>query len=115
MAPLSLTRVMANDNASRRIVGTAAPGRGGSNGFSTVRAQTAVGNYTLAAPEVPNIVIDDSIGLTANTGDQIRGGGSFTIWTGGNTSKTTTGGGGAHNHSILLSMKYVEALIAKKS
>ena len=40
-APVGWTRVTTNDDALLRIVGTAAPGTGGSNGFvATFNAQT---------------------------------------------------------------------------
>jgi hypothetical protein len=42
-APLGWTRVTTNDDAAIRIVGSAVPGVGGTNGFSTVNAQTGTG------------------------------------------------------------------------
>ncbi len=118
VAPVGWVRVSTYDDAALRVVGSASPSSGGSNGFSTVMAQTTVGNTTRCHQRTDwpshthsiNYVQNDR---NNNTGSYLYpniGGSGSTVNTNGNT-----GGGGSHNHAITLSMKYVDALIAIKS
>jgi hypothetical protein len=117
VAPVGWVRVSTYDDAALRIIGSATPGSGGTNGFSTVMAQTTVGNTTLTSAQIPahthSITFLNNL-VTPDTG-------AYTFPNAGSTggvNRTTdngTGGGGSHNHTITMSMKYVDALIAKKS
>lgn len=56
-APVGWTKVASqNDKLLRVVSGVGGPlGGGGSNAFSTVNAQTVVGNTTLSAAQIPSI------------------------------------------------------------
>lgn len=98
-----------NDKALRVVSGTASSG--GTNAFSTVMAQTTVGNTTL-----------DTTTMAAHThgfkGDGGYAGPGITQSTyASNTAVFTTyssGSGNAHNHPITLAIQYVDIIIASK-
>lgn len=132
-----------NDKAIRIVSGTV--GAGGSNAFSTVMAQTTVGNTTLSTSQVPNLSVSVSgtvtvypagsggwyapISSSSWNGLEIGSGASIgphpandtvtytNAWSGGNSMSggTTNGGGGAHNHSITMNIAYVDFIIATKN
>jgi hypothetical protein len=111
-APIGWTRVSTFDDSLLRIVGTATPGSGGSNGFvATFNTQTATGAFTITTSQLPSLTVgsggessSSSPGTTFVAGTQ-----------GWGASQTISNGGGSHNHSITTSIKYVDALIAKKN
>lgn len=130
-APTGWTKVTTqNDKLLRVVSGTTGGGGGGTNNFSTVNAQTVVGNHTLTAAEAP--VLSGSwtaqgYGLpytptgTANVG--CPGGGPYNApqsssgWgnlTGGPCT-INSGGGGAHNHAITMNIAYCDVIIASKN
>jgi hypothetical protein len=114
-APFGWTRVTTNDDALLRIVGTAAPGSGGSNGFvATFNSQSATGAFTLTSTQLPTLSANsvfENFGSGSSSG-QAGGGGGATLL---QAAPTISGGGGSHSHSITTSIKYVDALIAKKN
>lgn len=110
-----------NDKALRVVSGSASSG--GSNSFSTVMAQTAVGNKTLSESEIAShphyvrIVNAEAItneyeGLGTNAFYSPSTGTGRAIYA--NTITTYAGGGGAHNHTLTMSMQYVDIIIATK-
>lgn len=86
--------------------------------FSTVFAQTAVGNTTLAASQIPSHVHAE-LGTPA-VGVGAAGIANYTAFaTGGGTvgfGNTDGGavGGGAHSHSVNLALSYIDVIIASK-
>jgi microcystin-dependent protein len=115
-APVGWVRVSAFDDALLRIVGSAAPGSGGSNGFvATFNSQTVTGAHTLTAAEIPAHTHN-----VAGTVNNSVGGSTYVAMQDTLTPRTATtdngtGGGGAHTHTIATAIKYVDALIARKS
>jgi hypothetical protein len=131
VAPVGWVRVSAFDDALLRIVGSAAPGSGGSNGFvAAVNGQTGTGTgvtgtgtsgaHTLSTAEMPAHV--HSVPFTSGC----TGGGTSGVGTSSAPVNTgSQGGGGSHTHtvpaltipslSVTFGIKYVDALIAKKS
>lgn len=110
-----------NDKALRVVSGTASSG--GTNTFSSVNAQTAVGNTTLSLGQIPSInpSVDGSQHNTtggsyinrlnrATTNDTDL----FTA-TISNFGWSPPGGGGAHNHAITMDIQYVDLIIASKN
>lgn len=101
-----------NDKALRVVDGSSGVSSGGSNSFSTVMAQTVVGNHTLSlgetAPHVHNVGRGGSSSL----------GVSFDITNVNPTSTASSdsqGGGGSHNHTILMSINYVDLILCSKN
>jgi hypothetical protein len=112
-APVGWTRVTTYDDCALRIVGTAAPGSGGSNAFSTVFAQTVVGSTTMTESTMPN----HAHGYVAPAGSEpLSNTGQGTGVSGAICSGTAAvGGGGSHNHTIIMSIKYVDFMLASKN
>ena len=111
-APIGWTKQTThNDKALRVVSGTASSG--GSNAFSTVMAQTVVGNTTLSTAQMPS----HTHPFTATVGQQAANtagcnqGGS----TPGSSNTGAQGGGGAHNHAITMDIQYVDLIIASKN
>lgn len=101
-----------NDKTLRVVSGTASSG--GSNAFSTVMAQTVVGNHTLTIAEMPShshpiTTTDISCGGVSDAAHSGVGTSTFT------DNTQTTGGGGAHNHTITMNIQYVDLIIAQKN
>ena len=82
--------------------------------FSTVFAQTAVGNTTLVTADIPSHT--HSYELAATTANQTNTGGThaFLDSVGGSTTGTA-GSDGAHTHSVALTLAYVDVIIASKN
>ena len=111
-----------NDKALRIVSGTASSG--GTNSFSTVMGQTTVGNTTLNTGQIPahshSAVTNFNLGSgtpalngAAGTGNASTYG--FASWWNIATTIGTDGGsGGPHNHSITMSIQYVDVIIATK-
>jgi microcystin-dependent protein len=122
-APVGWTRVTSFDDALLRIVGSAAPGSGGSNGFvATFNAQTATASYTLLIADIPS----HSHTLNPASGHRIfdfdtspdhgtSGSNAAGLFQLSGVPTSSIGGGGPHSHGITTAIKYVDALIARKS
>lgn len=124
-APSGWTKVAAgiNDSALRVVTGAVTNGgsstsvSGGSNAFSTVMAQTTVGAHTLTTAEIPAHVHPEAGG--GNFYNDV--GGFSSLGSGGNSvgrqasTGANTGGGGSHDHTIALSMQYVDVIVAVKT
>jgi hypothetical protein len=121
-APLFWTRVTTNDDVLLRIVGSAALGTGGSNGFAaTFNTQTVTGNHTITEAE---LAAHSHGGVTGtanrydlNSGTTAGAAGPFGVPTQDNHSHTiaSDGSNSAHSHTITTSIKYVDSLVARKS
>jgi hypothetical protein len=143
-APRGWTRVTTNDDALMRIVGTATPGTGGSNGFvATFNSQTGTGTGTTGGGTTGT----GTSGATTLTTAQLAShthplpttfanafascGGTSVLSTVGSGNNTgANGSGGSHTHtvpglsvpglsvpslSITTAIKYVDNLIAIKN
>jgi hypothetical protein len=111
-APTGWTKQTAiNDYGLRVTSGTAGTTPG--TAFSTVFAQTTVGNTTLSVAQIPTHThqyISPALGVGTGTSpnyfdsSQVAG-----------TTDGGTGGNGAHGHSIQLALSYVDVIIASKN
>jgi microcystin-dependent protein len=115
-APFGWTRVSTFDDSLLRIVGSAAPGSGGSNGFvATFNSQTATGAFTLTTATIPS----HSHTVQGSENPTYTGGSTFPAYIDQNSARsnatTSVGSGGSHSHGITTSIKYVDALIASKN
>ena len=118
-APTGWTRITTNDDALIRVVGSATPSSGGTNGFvATFNTQTVTGNFTLTTATIP------AHGHTLPGGDAGPVGGPNSpvsidlVQSNGSANSTATGNagsGGAHSHPITTSIKYVDMLLASKN
>jgi hypothetical protein len=110
-APIYWTKqVTHNDKALRVVSGTAS--FGGTNAFSTVMAQTTVGNTTNTQSTSPSHTHTVSNG---------QGGAQFNFASGGSqggqiqvVTTSSIGSDAPHNHTIALSVTYVDLIIASK-
>lgn len=127
-APTGWTQVTTHNDKALRVVSGAGGGSGGTNPFSTVMAQTTVGNHTLVVGEVPNLnaTVSTSVFIcTATAGwssNTAQGTAFFVPVPGGSVGSiqsmsgaTTNGGGGAHNHPITMAMQYIDIILASKN
>jgi hypothetical protein len=113
-APTGWTKVTShNDKALRVVSGSASSG--GTNSFSTVMAQTTVGNTTLSNSTVPahshTINVDNTSGTAGGLTTWVLG---ASLAAGGTQTSSSSGSGGAHNHTITMSIQYVDVIIATK-
>ena len=111
-----------NDKALRVVSGTASSG--GTNSFSTVMAQTATGNKTLATGEIPSHPHDVRIVNAQALTNEYEGIGTdayYTPATGtgraiyANLPTSSVGGSGPHNHGLTMAIQYVDVIIATKN
>lgn len=113
-APPGWTKQTALNDAGLRVTSGAAGTTSGSP-FSTVFAQTTVGNHTLTTTEMPshNHPLVGAANLLQSTAGAVIAGGGF----GGPATVTVgnTGGDGPHAHSINLTLSYVDVIIASKN
>lgn len=108
-APVGWTKQTThNDKALRVVSGTAS--FGGTNAFSTVMAQTVVGSTTLSTAQMPA----HTHTTDGNVGQGLQPGGATIGTNSGSVNTGSTGGGGSHNHTISLSIQYVDLIIAMK-
>jgi hypothetical protein len=130
-APTGWTKLTTQDDKALRVTQGATGGSaGGTNAFSTVMAQTVVGNNTLssAAMATHNHVTTENphnhtINAPNNTGSAVVTGAEFagntTTTMGSNTTALTlqnsSGGGGVHNHTITMAIAYVDLIMASKN
>jgi hypothetical protein len=117
-APVGWTKVTTQNDKLLRIVNGVggAAGGGGSNPFSTVNAQTAVGNTTLSTAQMPSHAHSyvAPISPMAFLGCACNQNGTDP----GNTTGSSTGaagGGGAHNHTITTSIQFIDLIMASKN
>lgn len=108
-APVGWTKSTAHNDKILRVVSGAAS-FGGVNSFSTVNAQTLVGNTTLSTAQMPSHFHATSV--TIGGGSTPGGGIVPDVAAGGNTG--SSGGGGSHNHTILMNIQFVDFIIAIK-
>lgn len=114
-APTFWTKITTFNDAVLRVVSGAA-GSGGSNAFSTVNAQTTVGNHALTIAEMPlhthgenagaggsQLVDGDLSGITGNVPNV------------GTTTSNSAGSGAGHNHSITMNILFVDLILASKN
>lgn len=111
-APVGWTKqVVLNDYALRVTNGTVGSTPG--IAFSTVFAQTAVGNHTISTSEMPAHTHTTGEGATITV---VAAAGASVMQPGGGATPTgSTGGGGTHSHSIQLAVSYADVIIASKN
>lgn len=115
-APVYWTKqVTHNDKALRVVSGTASSG--GANAFSTVMAQTTVGNTSLSTAQLAAHThgVSSTRTVAGDSNNNGGGGGSFAAMSSGTAPTTdSAGSGNSHNHTITMDIQYVDLIIASK-
>jgi hypothetical protein len=111
-APTGWTKLTSHNDKALRVVSGAASS-GGSNAFSTVMAQTVVGNHTLTAAETGVHVHSDTYTVLVG-GINLSLGSDFDLAL-TQRADEFAGGGNAHNHTILMNMQFVDIILAQKN
>jgi hypothetical protein len=115
-APSSWTSVALNDRALRVVnAGGSGGTTGGTNAFSTVFAQTATGSFTLSTNEMPAHTHSLSHLINANTGASLIQNTCGTVLVDTTGTSGSAGSGGGHNHSITMSIAYIDVIVATKN
>jgi hypothetical protein len=119
-APTGWTRVTTYDDALMRIVGSATPASGGTNGFvAAFNAQTATGNFTNTTATIPGHTHTLPGGDAGPLGGPNSPQSVYFVQSNGSANSTSTGAGtgtgGAHAHSIITAIKYVDAMLVSKN
>lgn len=115
-APVAWTKVTTFNDALLRVV-SGSIGSGGTNTFSTVMAQTHVGDHALTITEMPahsHPIEDAAASVTNPTSTIILRGLVHTANIAPNDGTDSVGGGATHNHSILMDILYADVIIATK-
>lgn len=104
------TTAAMDDSIMRIVTGTVS--NGGTNGFSSVNAQSTVGNTTLTESQIPS----HTHTTTFQTNNGATGGTDYATSSsgGGFRVSNSTGGGSAHNHTITMNIKYRDFIVAVK-
>jgi hypothetical protein len=110
-APPGWTKQTAINDYGLRVTSGSVGSVSGS-AFSTVFAQTAVGNTTITTTTMPSHThTSPAPGATITV---VAAAGAAVSQPGANTTGAT-GGGGSHNHSVNLTLSYVDVIIATKN
>lgn len=112
-APVGWTKQTAINDYGLRVT-SGAVGATAGTAFSTVFAQTAVGNTTITQATMPSHVHT----IPAAVVNEPAGGGSTMqplISGAGTTATSSIGGDGPHAHSVQLALSYVDVIIASKN
>jgi hypothetical protein len=111
-APIGWTKSTANNDKALRVVSGVGGVSGGTNAFSSVMAQTVVGSTTITQATMPSHTHSVAAGSNGLTYTTAAGGGVGIAAIPQNS--TSAGSDGAHNHTIALSIAYVDLIIASK-
>ena len=112
-APTGWTKITTQNDKAIRVVSGAGGVFGGTNAFSTVMAQTVVGNTTLNVSQIPPHQHNVPNVPTAIVYNYYAGGNQG--GPSGNVSTDPTGGGQPHNHTISLGIQYIDVILASKN
>lgn len=114
VAPTGWTQsTILNDYGMRVVSGSTGGGVTAGTGWSTVFAQTAVGNTTITQATMPshthssNANLENAAASTGGGNSAIPGELAATI--------NSTGGDGPHSHSVSLQLSYVDVILASKN
>lgn len=111
-APLGWTKLTTQNDKAIRVVSGAGGVAGGTNAFSTVMAQTVVGSSSLSTAQLANhshTVGNQGATNTAGIGC------STNYATGGAGNTGASGSGSTHNHTIALSVQFIDIILASKN
>jgi len=112
-APTGWTKLTTQNDKALRVVSGSGGVAGGTNAFSTVFAQTVVGSHTDTTAEMPSHAHGTALQQNTCGGAGISylnpgGAGAF-------LQTNAAGGGGAHNHTITMSIQYIDIILCSKN
>jgi hypothetical protein len=119
-APTGWTQVTTHNDKALRVVSGSGGVAGGTNSFSSVMAQTVVGNHTLTNAEIAShahvMGLSDS-GYASPTTTASSPSTRMEVASNAGSGYVTNGqgGGGAHNHPITMSIQYIDVILASKN
>lgn len=114
--PTGWTRINTYDDAAIRVVGSATPSNGGSNGFiSKLINQITIDGHVLTTGEIPSHT--HNVNTLRDNGSAS---GSFEVFNTTQSVDTTlttssTGSGAAHVHTMTFAIKYLDVMICSKN
>lgn len=111
-APTGWTKSVAQNDVGLRVT-SGVVGSVAGTPFSTVFAQTAVGNTTLSVAQMPSHGHTTNAPVSSGSQSDITPGSVIGVT--GTATINANGGGGAHSHSVQLSLAYVDVIIASKN
>lgn len=114
-APTGWTKITTQNDKALRVVSGSGGVAGGTNAFSTVMAQTVVGSTTLTTAQIPShthtYTVPNATTLNGlNCGANANVVSSFTA----GTATGSAGTGGSHNHTITMSIQFIDVILASK-
>ena len=113
-APTGWTKITTQNDKALRVVSGSGGVSGGTNAFSTVFAQTVVGSSTLSTAQLASHTHG-----TALQGNTCGGTGTVTYLTGGGAGGTLStgaaGSGSSHNHTITMSIQFIDIILCSKN
>jgi len=125
-APIGWTKLRTQNDKALRVVSGTGGVSGGTNSFSTVMAQTVVGNtsittstmagHTHSSPGGFDFILNvgDGSGAGATTATSYYSLGKAS-GTNGASFVNTSGSGVAHNHTITMGIQYIDVILASKN
>lgn len=114
--PTGWTRINTFDDAAIRVVGSAVPGSGGTNGFiAKLINQISIDSHALTLAETP----PHTHNVPFNRDNAGASGGTMVLHAntiaGPTLTTTSTGTGNGHVHTVTLAVKYLDVMICSKN
>jgi len=111
-APTGWTKITTQNDKALRVVSGSGGVSGGTNAFSTVMAQTVVGSSTLSTAQLASH--GHSYTGAPITGTVASVGCGVTVPTSTGLTTGSAGSGTSHNHTITMSIQYIDIILCSK-
>ena len=111
-APQGWTKLTTQNDKALRVVSGTGGVSGGTNAFSTVMAQTTVGNTSLSTAQLA--AHTHTAQHQTNTALQVPAGCGLTF-NQASADTGSTGSGSTHNHTVTMSIQFIDLILARKN